>query len=158
MRDDIVCGPAPAQRSILGRSEVGLFSVECVIENQQYRTRTVRVSNVLVDTGSELTWINQESLTKIGIGTEKRGRRFVMANGETITRSIGFAILRVGDVVTTDEVVFGEAGDLQLLGARTLEGLNLRVDSRNRKLVAAGPLIAAGIEYLPCQLGTVSRT
>ena len=67
-----------------------------------------------------------------------------MANGETITRSIGFAILRVGDAVTTDEVVFGEAGDLQLLGARTLEGLNLRVDSRNRKLVAAGPLIAAG--------------
>ena len=123
---------------------MGLFSVECVIENQQHRTRTVRVSDVLVDTGSELTWINQESLKKVGIGTEKRGRRFVMANGETITRSIGFAILRVSDAVTTDEVVFGEAGDLQLLGARTLEGLNLRVDSRNRKLVAAGPLIAAG--------------
>ena len=123
---------------------MGLFSVECVIENQQHRTRTVRVSDVLVDTGSELTWINQESLKKVGIGTEKRGRRFVMANGETITRSIGFAILRVGDAVTTDEVVFGDAGDLQLLGARTLEGLNLSVDSRNRKLVAAGPLIAAG--------------
>ena len=123
---------------------MGLFSVECVIENQQFRTRTVRVSNVLVDTGSELTWINQDSLESIGIGTEKRNRRFVMANGQTITRSIGFVIIRVGDAVTTDEVVFGEAGDLQLLGARTLEGLNLRVDSRNRKLVAAGPLTAAG--------------
>ena len=123
---------------------MGLFSVECVIENQQYRTRTVRVRDVLVDTGSELTWISRESLKKIGIATEKRDRRFRMANGETITRSIGFAIHRVGDAVTTDEVVFGEAGDLQLLGARTLEGLNLRVDSRNRKLVAAGPLIAAG--------------
>lgn len=123
---------------------MGLFSVDCVIENQQYRTRTLRVSCVLVDTGSELTWINQESLKKIGIGTEKREMRFVMANGDTITRSIGFAILRVGDAVTTDEVVFGEAGDLQLLGARTLEGLNLRVDSRNRKLVASGPFIAAG--------------
>ena len=123
---------------------MGLFSIECVIENQQHRTRTVRVSNVLVDTGSELTWINQDSLNKIGIGTEKRDLRFVMANGETITRSVGFAILHVGDAVTTDEVVYGEAGDLQLLGARTLEGLNLRVDSRNRKLVASGPLIAAG--------------
>ena len=123
---------------------MGLFSVECAIENQQFRTRTVRMSNVLVDTGSELTWINQDSLKSIGIGTEKRDRRFVMANGQTITRSIGFAIIRVSDAVTTDEVVFGEAGDLQLLGARTLEGLNLRVDSRNKKLVAAGPLIAAG--------------
>lgn len=123
---------------------MGLFSVECVIENQQYRAPTVRVRNVLVDTGSELTWINRESLKKIGIATEKRDMRFVMANGETITRSVGFAILHVGNAVTTDEVVFGEDGDLQLLGARTLEGLNLRVDSRNRKLVAAGPLIAAG--------------
>ena len=123
---------------------MGLFSVECVIENQQFRTRTVRVSNVLVDTGSELTWINQDSLESVGIGKEKHDLRFVMANGQTITRSIGFAIIRVGDGVTTDEVVFGEAGDLQLLGARTLEGLNLRVDSRNRKLVAAGPHVAAG--------------
>lgn len=123
---------------------MGLFSVECVIENQQFRTRTVRVSNVLVDTGSELTWIKQDSLESVGIGTEKDDLRFVMANGQTITRSIGFAIIRVGDAVTTDEVVFGEAGDLQLLGARTLEGLNLRVDSRNRRLVAAGPHVAAG--------------
>ena len=33
--------------------------------------------------------------------------------------------------------------DLLLLGCRALEGLNLRVDSRAKKLVAAGPVIAA---------------
>ena len=32
---------------------------------------------------------------------------------------------------------FGEAGDLVLLGARSLEGLNLRVDSPTRALVDA---------------------
>jgi len=62
--------------------------------------------------GRELTSINQENLRTIGVGTEKRDRRFVLANGDTITRSIGFAFIRVGDAVTTDEVVFGEAGDL----------------------------------------------
>ena len=31
---------------------------------------------------------------------------------------------------------------LALLGARTLEGLNLRVDPKNKKLVAGGPLLA----------------
>jgi len=37
-----------------------------------------------------------------------------------------------------------EEGDmLLLLGARTLEGLNLTVDSRLKKLVAAGPLPVA---------------
>jgi hypothetical protein len=36
-------------------------------------------------------------------------------------------------------VVFGEAGDLVLLGARTLEGLNFRVEPVTRQLVDAGP-------------------
>jgi hypothetical protein len=43
---------------------------------------------------------------------------------------------------TIDEVVFAEKGDRLLLGARTLEGLNLTVDSKRKKLVAAGPLPA----------------
>jgi len=46
-------------------------------------------------------------------------------------------------IAPIDEVVFAEAGDLALLGARTLEGLNLTVDSARKKLVAAGPLPAA---------------
>jgi len=40
-------------------------------------------------------------------------------------------------------VVFGESGDLTLLGARSLEGLNLRVDPVNKRLVDAGPAPAA---------------
>lgn len=123
---------------------MGLFSVTCLLENQQDRTRSVRVPGVMVDTGSELTWINGEHLALIGIEPEKRDRRFVLANGEEISRSIGFAVIRVGEELTTDEVVFAEPDDLQLLGARTLEGLNMKVDSRGRKLVASGPLIAAG--------------
>ena len=99
---------------------------------------------VVVDTGSELTWIRREQLMEIGIEPEKRDRRFVLANGQQITRSIGFAVIRVGEEVTTDEVVFAEAGDLQLLGARTLEGLNVRVDAVGKRLVAAGPFLAAG--------------
>ena len=111
---------------------MGLFSVGCLIENQQDRARSVRVSRVMVDTGSELTWINHKHLEKIGIEPEKKDKRFILANGQHITRSIGFAIIRVGKELTTDEVVFAQKGDLQLLGARTLEGLNLKVDARNK--------------------------
>ena len=70
------------------------------------------------------------------------GRRVggpLVRNGD----SVGFAILRVGKSFTIDEVVFAEGGDLLPLGARTLEGLNLVVDSAKKKLVAAGPLPAA---------------
>ena len=123
---------------------MGLFSVGCLIENQQDRTRSVRVPKVMVDTGSELTWINHKHLEKIGIEPEKKDKHFILANGQHITRSIGFAIIRVGKELTTDEVVFAQKGDLQLLGARTLEGLNLKVDARNKRLLAAGAFIAAG--------------
>jgi len=66
-----------------------------------------------------------------------------MANGEVITRSVGFAIVRVDKQFTIDEVVFADPGDLLLLGARTLEGLNLIVDSGRKRLVAVGPVPAA---------------
>jgi predicted aspartyl protease len=96
-----------------------------------------------VDTGSEYTWIQSSKLEKIGVKREKKDVRFIMANGEMVTRSVGFAILRVANHFTINEVVFAEVGDLALLGARSLEGLNLTVDSARKKLVAAGPLPAA---------------
>ncbi|MCY2988919.1 MAG: hypothetical protein NTY19_13770 [Planctomycetota bacterium] len=96
-----------------------------------------------MDTGSEYTWLPKQTLEQLGIQREKKDLTFVMANGAKITRTVGFAILYVEDNFTVDEVVFAEEGDLLLLGARTLEGLNLTVDPRLKKLVAAGPLPAA---------------
>jgi len=119
------------------------FNVSCRIANIMDRTRSVEISKLLVDTGSEYTWVSAELLETIGINREKKDLHFVMANGEQVTRSVGFAILYVENAFTIDGVVFAEPGDLLLLGARTLEGMNLTVDSRLKKLVAAGPLPAA---------------
>jgi predicted aspartyl protease len=122
---------------------VGTFSVGCRVENSVDRARRVAIPRVLVDTGSEYTWLPAATLERIGIAREKKDVEFVMANGQRITRSVGFAIIRVEKAFTIDEVVFAEKGDLLLLGARSLEGLNLAVDPRRKKLVAAGPLPVA---------------
>lgn len=122
---------------------MGTFFISCEVASHADRAKKVNIHKILVDTGSEYTWVSELLLRKIGIRPEKKDLAFVMADGRTITRQVGFAILRVQDVITTDEVVFAQPGDLQLLGARTLEGLNLRVDSRSKKLVAGGPLPAA---------------
>jgi len=122
---------------------MGTFSVACRIENSVDRTRRATLPRVLVDTGSEYTWVPGATLEKIGIAREKKDLEFVMAIGRRITRSVGFAIIRVEKSFTIDEVVFAEKGDPLLLGARSLEGLNLTVDSRRKKLVAAGPLPVA---------------
>jgi predicted aspartyl protease len=122
---------------------MGTFYVECFVANHVHRNRKIGIQKILVDTGSEYTWISDIVLRKIGIVSEKKDIQFILANGRTITRNVGFAIIYFQDFFTIDEVVFAENGDLQLLGARTLEGLNLIVDSRKKKLVAAGPLPAA---------------
>ena len=125
------------------KKRMGTFYTSCRVENHIDRKKSVEVPKVLVDTGAEFTWINAATLKKVGITKEKKNYTFVTATGQEITRTIGFAILRVGDAITIDEVVFGEPGDLEILGARTLEGMNLRVDPRAKKLVAGGPILAA---------------
>ena len=121
---------------------MGTFHVQCTIQNPVDRTKTVTVSKILVDSGGEYTWVSEETLERLGIPREKQVS-FVMANGKHIARRVGFAIVKAEDCFTIDEVVFAKKGDLQLLGARSLGGLNLTVDSRRKKLVAGGPLPAA---------------
>lgn len=122
---------------------MGTFRTPCTITNVVHRGRSADLPELLVDTGSEYTWVPAAVLDGLGIAREKKDLEFVMANGQRITRSVGFAIVRIEPRFTVDEVVFAEPGDLLLLGARTLEGLNLTVDARQKTLVAAGPLPAA---------------
>ena len=122
---------------------MGVFYVNCDIVNVKRPQRTVSVSKLLVDTGSEFSWIPEAILKQAGIQVVKKDLPFQMANGQTITRNAGYAILRSSEFETVDEVVFGQPGDLALLGSRTLEGFGAMVDARNKRLVAAGPFPAA---------------
>src|SRR5882672_4083161 len=122
---------------------MGTFYTGCRIENVSGRSKRAAILKLLVDTGSEYTWVPQATLDKLGIKREKKDLAFTMAKSQTVSRSVEFAIVRVNKYFTVDEVVFAEKGDLLLLGARTLEGLNLIVDPHKKKLVAAGPLLAA---------------
>jgi len=120
---------------------MGLFYVGCRILNP-VRSRSAVVRRLMVDTGAESTWIDAAVLEGIGIERRKKDLPFQLAN-QIVTRSVGYAVLTVNRSETVDEVVFAEAGDLQLLGPRTLEGLNLQVDARRKRIVAAGPIVSA---------------
>jgi len=115
---------------------MGLFYVGCRVLNP-LTSKSTAVRRLMVDTGAEATWINATVLEAIGIERRKKDLQFQLANGQIITRSVGYAVLMVDRSETVDEVVFAETGDLQLLGARALEGLNLRVDARRKPIVSA---------------------
>lgn len=122
---------------------MGVFYVDCELVNIQLPKKAVSVPKLLVDSGSEYTWIPAETLKRMGVTVAKKDEPFQMANGMVITRQVGYAIIRAAGFETVDEVVFAEPGDLRLLGARTLEGFGAVIDARKKRLVAAGPRPAA---------------
>ena len=124
-------------------SQMGAFKVSGEVARIESPRTFVRIDGMWVDTGSELSWLPRGTLEEAGVDIVKKDLAFVMADGRELTRSVGYAILRVGEFETVDEVVFAEPGDLRLLGARTLEGFGASVDPRGKRLVASGPHVVA---------------
>ncbi len=122
--------------------DMGTFRIDIEIENPLRPGERRALGAVLVDTGAELSWIPADVLESLGIERFSR-RRFRQADGTVLERWTGPAFVHTEGKRATDDVVFGEPGDLVLLGARSLEGLNLRVDPANKRLVDAGPAPAA---------------
>jgi predicted aspartyl protease len=121
---------------------LGTFRVDIEIENPARPGERRAVRSVLVDTGAELSWVPAEVLQSLGVEHNNRWR-FRQADGTVLERWTGIVVLSLAGKKTGDDVVFAEPGDLVLLGARTLEGLNLRVEPVTKLLVDAGPAPAA---------------
>ncbi len=122
--------------------DMGSFRVDIEVENPARRGERALVRQALVDTGAELSWVPADVLHALGVKPIKQWS-FRQATGQIIDRWIGGVMIYAAGTVTHDDVVFGEPGDLVLLGARSLEGLNVRVEPREKRLVDAGPAPAA---------------
>lgn len=122
--------------------DMGIFRTTVGVAPLGDPRRRVDVEDMMVDTGSEYTWIAGERLAELGV-TPVRIDRFETADGRILERHVGFAMLHAGGRAAPSVVVFAQPGDMVLLGAHGLEGLNLRVDLGRKELVPAGPVPAA---------------
>ena len=122
--------------------DMGIFRTTIGVAPVTNPTNRVDIERVMVDTGSEYNWIPESILVALGVAPE-RVERFETADGRILERNIGFAMIYAGGRSTPSIVVFAGAGEMVLLGALGLEGLNLRVDLGRRELVPAGPVPAA---------------
>ena len=123
-------------------SDMGLFRTSVEIASPASPDDRRSIPDVLVDTGAELSWFPRTLLESMGVAPLKLWH-FRQADGSVLARWTGGVWVHVAGTLTLDEVVFGEPGDLTLLGARSLEGLNLRVEPVAKRLVDAGPAPAA---------------
>ena len=95
----------------------------------------------LVDSGSQYTLLPQDVWQRIGLVAVRR-QRFRFADGTLMEREISNCVLRLVELgETPTPVVLGEAGDVALLGAVTLEELGLVLNPFSRTLHPAALLL-----------------
>ena len=113
---------------------MGVFSVPIEIRARE-GSRSERL-DALVDTGATFTMVPASVLDGLGVEPEE-SIEFELADSSVREFRIGEARIRLDGREITTFVVFGEEGITPLLGAYTLEGMMLAVDTPNQRLVRA---------------------
>ncbi len=88
---------------------------------------------MIVDTGSFLTWVPEETMTGLGYRPSEV-RHFRTVEGEVIDRPVCEARIECQGRRASTFVVFAQPKDAHVLGAYALEGLGLEVDPSSRAL------------------------
>ena len=87
----------------------------------------------LVDSGAVHSVVPASILERLGIEPLDE-QVFRLAGGTKVVRRKGGAVFRYGERVGVADVIFGEGGDSNLMGATTLESLGLVLDPLRREL------------------------
>ena len=114
---------------------MGTFFVEVVIAPAQQPERREPIK-LLVDAGSTYTWVSSTLLQTLGVHPTER-RRVLAIEGKTVDRSAAEVLITLEGRTLHTLCLFGESGDLEVLGAYTLEGFGLAVDPVQRRLIPA---------------------
>ena len=118
---------------------MSLFKVNVTARNPKREELVSQPIEAIVDTGAELSWLPAALLQGVGI-VPRRKRSFLTANQQLLQRDVGFVIVAAEGFETVDEVVFAEAGDMTLLGVRSLEGFGVSVDPIGHRFLATPTL------------------
>ncbi len=114
------------------------FTVKVKVWNPADPSRFAEVE-AWADTGAAYSWISKARLEPLGVQKVRR-LQFRAIKGHTIERDLAAVFLSAEDYTGDDNVVVAESGDLEVLGAHSLESLGLAVDPVHKKLV---PLVVA---------------
>ena len=111
---------------------MGLTVLEIEVGNPAKPNVTEKIE-FLIDSGAIYSVVPASVLKRLGIKPLAE-QQFRLANGKKILRKKGGAVFRYGKRVGVADVIFGEKGDSNLLGAFTLEALGLSLDPLRREL------------------------
>lgn len=104
---------------------MGILRVKATAYSADGRLR--EAVELVVDTGSTLTWIEAATLRRLGY-EPIQSRLFQTIKGEDIWREVGDATLECNGIRATVGTVFAGPGEAQVLGVTALERMGLEVD------------------------------
>jgi len=127
---------------------MGTFFVEVLIASPRHPEATQPLK-LLVDTGSTYSWVAGTVLRALGIEPTER-RRVLTIEGRATERPAAEVLMTLEGRTLHTICLFGESGDLEVLGAYTLEGFGLAADSVQRRLI---PALLYGAVATPLRAG-----
>src|SRR5439155_1620474 len=133
--DTLAVSQPGAVRCAEGVSPMGTFFVEALLAAQERPERRQPVE-LLVECGSTYTWVAAALLRGLSVVPTER-RRVVTIAGQLAERDAAEVLITLEGRTLHTVCLFGDAGDLDVLGAYTLEGFGLGVDPVQRKLIPA---------------------
>lgn len=111
---------------------MGITTISAKISNVEHPQKQ-EVRKFMVDTGVTYTVVTYEVAKKLELKPVKT-QEFVMADGTSVKRKLGYAYVEIDGDKAPSTVVIGEKGDSALIGVVTLESMGLMVDPFKRKL------------------------
>ncbi len=112
---------------------MGTFSAKLRVWNPDH-PETVEELDLFVDTGAAYSWISRACLERLGVVATRR-MPFRTIEGRVLERDLGIVYIGTDGRSVPDIVVMAEAGEMEVVGAHSIEGLGLAADPVQKKLV-----------------------
>ena len=87
----------------------------------------------MVDTGAAFSWISRTRLERLGLGPIRR-MPFRTIEGRVLDRDLAAVYIASDEYSAPDVVVMAEVGEMEVLGAHSLEGLGVAADPIQKRL------------------------
>ena len=112
---------------------MGTFTAKLRVWNPEH-PETVEELDLFVDTGAAYSWIARGRLERLGIMPSRR-MSFRTIEGRVLERDLGIVYVATDGYSVPDIVVMAEPGEMEVIGAHSIEGLGLAADPVQKKLV-----------------------
>ena len=102
---------------------MGIFTAKLRVWNPGTSSTTQEIE-AMVDTSASYSWVSRTRLEPLGVKPVRR-MQFRTIEGKTIERDLVPVFVAADGFTGGDNVVLAEVGDMEVIGARTLESLGL---------------------------------